>query len=312
MATFKALILAGGVILALAPAAVAADLLPPPPPMEPAPPPPAEFNGWYLRGDVGVGVNANNPGLGITPDPVATGIADGSLSTAATNNFFNSTLSSSGFADVGIGYQVNSWFRADITGEYRGGANLQSLEVVTDKTILPGNVSGQQYADFYRANLSSYIAMVNGYVDMGTWYGVTPYLGAGVGVAYNKLAGMTDQGTAYPGNGNLYPTGGYFGDGNKTNFAWSLMAGLSFNVTQNLKLELGYRYLDYGKFTSGSSNCLATVGIGVASCGGGSGNVIYSRNTLASNDFRLGLRWMLGGEEPTYAPPPDMPLVRKY
>jgi opacity protein-like surface antigen len=310
MATFKALILAGGALLALAPAAVAADLLPPPPPLEPLPPAPAEFSGWYLRGDVGGGINANTPSLGVSPDPLATGIAGGSLSTAATNTFFNPSVSASGFGDVGFGYQFNSWFRADVTGEYRGGSSFQALEVLTDKTVLPGNTSNQQYADFYRANLSSYIAMVNGYVDLGTWYGVTPYVGGGVGVAYNKLAGMTDQGSAFPGNGNLYPTGGYFNDGNKTNFAWALMAGLSFNVTQNLKLDLGYRYLDYGKFTSGTSNCLSTAGFSTGSCGGSS-NVVYSRNTLASNDFRLGLRWMLG-EEPVYAPPPEEPLVRKY
>lgn len=307
MAKLKAFMLAGGALLALAPAAVAADLLPPPPALEPLPPAPVEFNGWYLRGDVGIAVNSNAPSLAVTPNP----LASGGLSSAATNTFYNSTLSSSGLGDVGFGYQFNSWFRADVTGEYRGGSSFQTLEVLSDQTILPGNVSGQQYADFYRANLSSYIAMVNGYVDMGTWYGITPYVGAGVGVAYNKLSGMTDTGTAYPGNGNLYPTGGYFSDGNKTNFAWALMAGLSFNVTQNLKLELGYRYLDYGKFTSGTSNCLANIGIGVAACGGGSGNIVYSRNTLASNDFRLGLRWMLG-ETPVYAPAPEAPLVRKY
>ena len=38
------------------------------------------------------------------------------------------------------------------------------------------------------------------------------------------------------------------------------MAGLDFNVTQNLKLELGYRYLDYGKFKSGASNCFNGTG----------------------------------------------------
>jgi len=226
MAQLKALFLAGGALLALAPAAVAADLLPPPPAMEPPPPPMVEFNGFYLRGDVGGGINATRPNLGISPDPIAAGVAGGSLSTAATNNFFNSSLSSSGFADVGVGYQFNSWFRADVTGEFRGGADLQSLEVLTDVA------TNQQYADFYRANLSSYIGMVNGYVDMGTWYGITPYVGAGIGVAYNKLNGLTDTGTAYPGNGGLYPVGGYFSDGNKTSLAWSLMAGLSFNVTQ--------------------------------------------------------------------------------
>ena len=34
--------------------------------------------------------------------------------------------------------------------------------------------------------------MFNGYADLGTWSGVTPYVGAGVGFAYNKLSGFTD------------------------------------------------------------------------------------------------------------------------
>ncbi len=312
MAKFKALILAGGALLALARAAAAADLLPPAPALEPLPPPPIEFNGWYLRGDVGLGASATTPNLAITPNPITAGIAGGTLSTSAYNNFYNPTISSSGMFDLGFGYQFNSWFRADVTGEYRGGANFQTLEMLADTTVLPGNTSGQQYADFYRANLSSYIAMVNGYVDLGTWYGATPYVGAGVGLAYNKLFGFTDTGYALPGNGVQYPTGGYSSDGAKTNFAWALMTGVSFNVTQNLKLELGYRYLDYGKFTSGASSCLSTapIGIGTAACGGGTGNVVYSKNDLASNDVRVGLRWMIG-EEPTYVQP-EAPLVRKY
>ena len=55
---------------------------------------------------------------------------------------------------------------------------------------------GHQYADFYRGNIASYVTMFNGYADLGTWYGVTPYVGAGVGFAYNKLFGMTDTGFA--------------------------------------------------------------------------------------------------------------------
>ncbi len=60
MAKLKALILAGGALFALARAAVAADLLPPAPALEPLPPAMAEFNGWYLRGDVGIGANAGD------------------------------------------------------------------------------------------------------------------------------------------------------------------------------------------------------------------------------------------------------------
>ncbi|MGD0564933.1 MAG: opacity family porin [Roseiarcus sp.] len=307
MAKLKALILAGGALFALARAAVAADLLPPAPALEPPPPAMAEFNGWYLRGDVGLGINATTPTLAVSPDPIAAGIAGGTLDAAATNGFYNPTVSASGIFDLGFGYQFNNWFRVDLTEEYRGGAGFQTLEVLNEPNIVGTNTSTQQYADFYRANLSSYVTMLNGYADLGTWYGVTPYVGAGAGFAYNKLFGFTDTGYAFSGSVQS-PSGGYSNDGGRWNFAWGLMAGLSFNVTQNLKLDLGYRYLDYGKFTSGSSHCL-TLGP-PPGFGCGTSYTVYSKNDLASNDFRIGLRWMIG-EEPTYAPP-EAPLVRKY
>ena len=33
--------------------------------------------------------------------------------------------------------------------------------------------------------------LVNGYVDFGTWYGFTPYLGAGVGISYLRTGDYT-------------------------------------------------------------------------------------------------------------------------
>ena len=87
------------------------------------------------------------------------------------------------------------------------------------------------------------------------------------------------------------------------------MAGLSFDVTQNLKLDLGYRYLDYGKFTSGASHCLTSARRRAsAPARAASSYVVYSKNDLASNDFRIGLRWMIGEAELRAA----APLVRKY
>jgi opacity protein-like surface antigen len=305
MASLKALTLASVAVLALTRFANAADLLPPPPMPEP-PPPVAEFSGWYLRGDVGVAANFSVPSLGISPDPVAAGQASGFLDGNANNSFNNSTLSSSALFDVGVGYQVNNWFRADLTGEFRGGGELQSLETLNDFNL---NGNQKQFADFYRANTSSAIGLVNAYADLGTWYGVTPFVGAGVGVAYNRLSGFTDTGFSSQ-NGAIFPTGGYAADHSTTNFAWALMAGLDFNVTQNLKLELGYRYLNYGNFTSSAINCLNGTGQGNGfNC---TPNTISTKSTLASNDFRIGLRWMIGD---TFAPPPPeapAPLVRRY
>src|SRR5277367_4653323 len=220
MASLKALTLTSVAVLALTRLATAADLLPPPPPE--LPPVIQEFSGWYLRGDVGLAENFSAPHLSISPDPVAAGLASGFLDANANNSFNNSTLSSSALFDVGVGYQVNNWFRADVTGELRGGGELQSLETLNDFTSIRDN---KQFADFYRANTSSVIGLVNAYADLGTWYGVTPFVGAGVGAAYNRLSGFTDTGFSAQtinGFGGIFPTGGYASDHGTTNFAWAL------------------------------------------------------------------------------------------
>jgi opacity protein-like surface antigen len=302
MGSLKAIFLASSAVIGMAGFAQAADLLPPPPPMEPAPMAAPEYSGWYLRGDVGMAIQTGNLSPSITPNPLIGAPAD------AFNSFYNPSLSASALFDVGIGYQINNWLRFDVTGEYRGGSQFQALEQVAIPSL------GYQNADFYKGSVSSLVGLVNGYVDLGTWYGITPFVGAGVGVANNRLTGMTDAGGfTYPGNGLGFPTGGYFSDGSKTNFAWALMAGLDFAVTQNLKLELGYRFLDYGKLQSGGSNCFngtgANGGFSIGNCGGSSNSL--TTHDLMSQDVRLGLRWAFS-DTPTYAPEPEQPLVRKY
>ncbi len=303
MGSLKALLIAGVVALAATSAAKAADLLPPAPPVEAAAPAPAEFSGWYLRGDIGMAVNMTTPKLTDTPNPLIGLPAD------AFDSFSNPTISGSGIFDVGVGYQVNNWLRFDVTGEYRDFAHFQALEQVG----IPSTAT--QFADFYRGNLSSYLLMANGYIDLGTWWCVTPFVGAGVGWAQNHLNGVTDTGFAYNPSGTTpgagFPTGGYFSNGVTNNFAWALMAGLDFDVTQNLKLELSYRYLDYGSAKTGASHCLNGTGAGggfsVGNCGG---SVHYiSTDRLASSDFRVGLIWRFS-ETPLYAP--AAPIVTKY
>jgi opacity protein-like surface antigen len=294
MGSLKALFIASGVIVGMTGLAQAADLLPPPPPMEPAPI--QEFSGWYLRGDVGMAINTSNVSVSTNPNPLA------ALGPGGTNNYYNSSMSASTLFDIGVGYQVNNWLRFDVTGEYRGGGHFQTFEQAFSPT------SGGDFGDFYRGDVSSLIGLFNGYVDVGTWYGVTPFVGAGVGFANNRLSGVTDTGFACTG-GPCSGVGGYLSDGSKTNLAWALMAGLDYNVTQNLKLELGYRFLDYGKLNSGVSNCSnGAGGFSPANCGG-SGYTLATKDMMSS-DVRLGLRWMFA-DAPVYEPAPQ-PLVRKY
>jgi opacity protein-like surface antigen len=300
MVDFRAFALSAVAVVALSGAAAAADLLPPPPAMEPPPPLiSTDMGGWYLRGDTGVGFN-NSVSASTTPSPLNS-FAPGQ----ANDNWYNTALSEAALFDIGVGYQVNRWFRADVTGELRGGSEFSGLEVLN---VTGGQNAGYQAADFYKAHVSSLLGMVNGYVDLGSWYGITPFVGAGVGVSFNRFYGGTDNGVISTGFGSS-PSGGVFGTGTKTDLAWALMAGFDMSVARNLKLELGYRYLNYGKFKSGASQCLSGNGnvgsFNSVNCGGG---FAVASRTLSSNDFRIGLRYYLEND----VPPPDVPLVRKY
>lgn len=304
MVDFRAFALSAVAGVALSSAAFAADLLPPPPAMEPPPPPmmSSDMGGWYLRGDTGVGFN-NSVSASTTPNPLNS-FAPGQ----ANDNWYNSALSEAALFDLGVGYQVNRWFRADVTGELRGGSEFSGLEVLN---VTAGPSAGYQAADFYKGHVSSLLGMVNGYVDLGTWYGVTPFVGAGVGVSFNRFYSGMDNGVITNVGGASSPSGGVFGTGTKADLAWALMAGFDMSIAHNLKLELGYRYLNYGKFKSGGSQCLSGNGnigsFNSVNCGGGF--AIASR-TLSSNDFRIGLRYYLDNDMP--APEHDMPLVRRY
>jgi len=144
---------------------------------------------------------------------------------------------------------------------------------------------------------------LNGYADLGTYWGFTAFVGAGVGFADNKASGFADRGLAYAMNGPLSATAGSFSGGARTSFAWAPMAGLDYDLAPNLKLELGYRYLNYGSLVVAGLRCIAGAGgaLAVAGCNGVP-LTVSSRGTLASSDFRLGLIWTLGELVPAQGP----------
>ena len=282
MGSFKFYATLAGV-LAIATTARAADLLPPPPP----PPMPVDVGGgWYLRGDVGV---SNYQG-GKLKGPAAAGV---------DTTYFGEDYGSGAFAGVGVGYQFTNWFRADVTGEYRFSTGFKGY----DKSTFAGGYSNEINQGSYYGG----VGLVNGYFDLGTWYGLTPFVGGGVGFAYNKLSGFDDtayntvyNGTPFP---PTYPSGGSIKDKDKVNFAWALHAGVAYDINPNLKLELAYRYLNLGDMKTGLVNCYC-----------GQTYAGLTAKDIESHDVKLGMRWLLGG--PVYAAPPPSesyaPIVRKY
>jgi opacity protein-like surface antigen len=275
MRSVKSFIAAGAVSL-LSSGAFAADLPIAAPPMY-APPPPAEFGGWYLRGDIGM-TNQQMKSLN-NPDPNAV------LFTSVGMGFDSATL-----FDLGVGYQFNNWFRADVIGQWRGRANFHGSQF-TDA------FAGSALVDNYSGSKSEAVVMVNGYVDLGTWWCVTPFIGAGVGTSYNKISGFRDDGfgdsfgVARP-SSFVYAT-----DNGKWNFAWALHAGLGYHVTPNVALELGYSYMNLGDATTGANSNFA---------GTATSQFPWTMKDITSHDLKLGVRWYLDSP-PVYAPP----LVRK-
>lgn len=85
--------------------------------------------------------------------------------------------------------------------------------------------------------------LINGFYDFHTETQYTPYVGLGLGMAYLKT-----KYNGYVGNAR------HSASSNDWNFAWNLGAGVAYNVSDTLALDLGYRYMDLGKGKVGSYN----------------------------------------------------------
>src|SRR5258708_5374392 len=224
MRSVKSLLAAGAASL-LSTMAFAADLAIAPPPMY-SPPPPADFGGWYLRGDIGM-TNQRMKSLD-NPDPNA------ALFTSVGMGFDSSTL-----FDVGVGYQFNNWFRADVTGQWRGKANFHGSQF-TDA------FAGSALVDNYSGSKSEAVFMANAYVDLGTWWCVTPFIGAAIGTSYNPISGFRDDGTGSTFRAARPPRVPYAAGNGKWTLAWPVHTGLPYKVAPTVTLELGHSYVSRG------------------------------------------------------------------
>ena len=285
MRSVKSLVAAGAASL-LSSVAFAADMpsIMPPPPMSYAPPPIEDFGGWYLRGDIGF----SNQRVKNVLD----------TNSAAYNNVAvsqTSSFGSAGIFDLGVGYRFNNWLRVDVTGQYRGNSNFTGLDTVTGTGPFVGFVG----TDSYTATKSEAVFLANAYADLGTWWCVTPFVGAGVGTSRVSIGNFTDTGdfiTLAPAQAHSF---NYAGRGSQWNFAWALHAGLAYKVSTELQARTRLSLPRYGRRPDRRPTVLFD--------GTNNVNNPFSFNNITSNDVMLGLRWELNSP-PVYAPPP---LIRK-
>ncbi|UIJ70815.1 outer membrane protein [Aurantimonas sp. HBX-1] len=207
---FTTLTTIGAALIGTTQFAAAADMLPPiydAPLYENVPEVvPVEIgNGWYLRGDVSYDFDSDLDVGG--DDSAELGLDDGY-----------------GFG-AGFGYRFTDFFRGDLTARYSK-ADLDFADT--------------PFAAVLDGDASSWELMANAYVDLGTFVGFTPYVGGGVGAVrteydLNCSFGGFDCGTLFDASET---------DGSDWRFAYALMAGVAYNISDNLALDVGYRFLD--------------------------------------------------------------------
>jgi len=307
-------------------AATAADMpfaspLPPPPPVDQ----PVEFGtGWYLRGDVGY-----------SNIPVPVVVAD------FANNLGRTGAASGG---IGFGYQYNSWLRTDFEIDravfrpssaqapiWCPSGTVLDYPAATANVASPGTGTpagflydpSETCTPYVTAHLNRTTPMFNAYLDLGHWWGFTPYVGAGVGFSYlQSSSAVTYNSTAngLPWAPNLAQSGvplqwvqnpfiavpivptpstaptqtfvpnvvtpprvlqwaqinpNQYVKKVTWKFSWNLMAGVSYDISQNLKIDVHYRLLDAGSYTGLPS--MLTLAPGVT-------------KELVSQEVRVGVR----------------------
>ena len=200
MVSVKVASLVGAAVAVFAGAAQAADMpgLPPiyAPPIEEYSPSPS---GWYLRGDIGM-----------------------------TNQQVDASVSAFS-AGTGRSRRLRLGQRPAVRPRPR----LQDQRLVprrrdrrvprqdrlhgSDLTVFNGGTG----VDNYSGTKSEWVFLANAYFDLGTWWCVTPYIGAGVGMADIMMKGFRDDGFTYIG-GVLNNSTAYAEDASKWNFAWAV------------------------------------------------------------------------------------------
>lgn len=242
MSMLRKLVVTGVAMAASTIGALAADMPGYPPLSMPFPsektPQRVEFSsGWYLRGDLAYRFQR----IGQSSSGDTTAVP--AIGSAKFNNAF--------VGAIGAGFKAG-WFRMDLTGDY-------ATRVKYEATTAAG--------DTLSGKIESFTVMGNGYVDLGTWYGITPYIGAGIGAANVIFSNYEYANARAPLASTADPV-------HRWNLAWSVMAGASYPLAPNLLLDVGYRHVDLGDVNGGPGKQLTV-------------------KKLTGDEIRLGIRYLI-------------------
>ncbi len=182
---------------------------------------------------------------------------------------------------------IGKYFKQGFRGELEFATRTQNVdELKGDGLGFAGFASDGDIGEF---SMTTYMINVYKDLDFGGSDRVDPYVGAGIGLARMRSE-VNNLGIAglQPANAPTDPYRGVIGD-QDTSVAYQAMAGLVFDVAENIDFDVRYRYLLTGDMKYG----------GFVNDRPASFNGQYSANELTA-----GFRWNWGASAPAPAPAP--------
>jgi opacity protein-like surface antigen len=238
--------------------------------------------GWYLRGDIGYSVTHSHDG------PFRLRIFDIPTATYDTYDYTSGGIDNPLSFGGGFGYRFTDYLRADLTFDIftsEFGGTTATANPCVDATLAPA-LFGTTCRSEDTASLLGVTMLANGYVDLGTYVGFTPYVGGGAGATYVKWDDVTRTNYCV---GGACPVGftneTTHAGARDLRFTWAAMAGVAYDVSDNMKLDLGYRY---SRIAGGSMYEFDTI-----SFQNGANGVQATDPGRSSHEVRVGLRYEL-------------------
>lgn len=182
-------------------------------------------SGWYISASGGVYWREDQSGSTTITNHVIT--APGTV---------HESFDPGPIGNVSLGYKLPSHFR--IEGEF-GFATYQINKVNPVSSSFP-TLNGQDFKLKSGGTKDRYMATVNAFYDLHVRGHFVPYLGAGVGAAYNHNTNATFQDA----NGNNFVQS-FQGNGWNTTGIAFLEAGLNINASDKWSIVPAYRYLRF-------------------------------------------------------------------
>ena len=267
----------------------------------------AQADGWYVAPKLGASLFTGDYNLNADH-----GADPSTLDSRGSSKASKSVLKPGLAGAIAIGYDFaenGAPVRTELEFTLRSPFRSEASGTVTGNGSLPplGSFKTNQKTSFQTL-------MANAFLDFESETTFTPYIGAGLGLAFISRSNTY---TLTGPNGFTHFEGGTIprpadpedspdrsrsatSKKNLTKFVWSLNAGGALELTEGLLLDLGYRYFHFGDFTQGNYSHIrnpfsVTSGggePGIAYLGGNdpAGEAKYKRAGL--HEVMLGLRFI--------------------